>query len=66
MALTTPSTNSYRRIRPHSWSGAFRCWGLDNREASVRVPSDITVAEAEAIAVAILRENALCLYRSTH
>ncbi|KYC35088.1 glutamine synthetase [Scytonema hofmannii PCC 7110] len=40
MALTTPSTNSYRRIRPHSWSGAFRCWGLDNREASVRVPSD--------------------------
>lgn len=40
MALTTPSTNSYRRILPHSWSGAFRCWGLDNREASVRVPSD--------------------------
>ncbi|RCJ28574.1 glutamine synthetase [Nostoc minutum NIES-26] len=39
MALTTPSTNSYRRIRPHSWSGAFRCWGLDNREAAVRVPS---------------------------
>ncbi|AUT00778.1 glutamine synthetase [Nostoc sp. CENA543] len=40
MALTTPSVNSYRRLRPHSWSGAFRCWGLDNREASVRVPSD--------------------------
>ncbi|MGH7999837.1 MAG: glutamine synthetase family protein, partial [Brasilonema sp.] len=39
MALTTPSVNSYRRIRPHSWSGAFRCWGLDNREAAVRVPS---------------------------
>lgn len=40
MAITTPSTNSYRRLRPHSWSGAFRCWGLDNREAAVRVPSD--------------------------
>ncbi|MBN3959225.1 glutamine synthetase family protein [Nostoc sp. NMS8] len=40
MTLTTPSTNSYRRIRPHSWSGAFRCWGLDNREAAVRVPSN--------------------------
>ncbi len=39
MALTTPSTNSYRRIRPHCWSGAFRCWGIDNREAAVRVPS---------------------------
>jgi glutamine synthetase len=40
MALTTPSVNSYRRIRPHAWSGAFRCWGVDNREATVRVPSD--------------------------
>src|SRR5262249_36018838 len=39
MAVTTPSPNSYRRIRPHFWSGAFRCWGLDNREAAVRVPT---------------------------
>lgn len=39
MALTTPTTNSYRRILPHCWSGAFRCWGIDNREAAVRVPS---------------------------
>ncbi|NET60034.1 MAG: glutamine synthetase [Symploca sp. SIO2E6] len=40
MAITTPSTNSYRRIVPHCWSGAFRCWGMDNREAAVRVPSN--------------------------
>jgi glutamine synthetase len=40
MALTTPTTNSYRRIHPHYWSGAFRCWGMDNREAAVRVPSN--------------------------
>ncbi|MGB3510028.1 MAG: glutamine synthetase family protein [Microcoleaceae cyanobacterium] len=40
MALTTPSVNSYRRIRPHFWSGAFRVWGLDNRETAVRVPSN--------------------------
>ena len=39
MAMTTPSTNSYRRIRPHCWSGAFRCWGFDNREAAIRVPT---------------------------
>jgi glutamine synthetase len=39
MALTTPSTNSYRRIRPHCWSGAFRCWGWDNREGAIRVPT---------------------------
>jgi glutamine synthetase len=40
MALTTPSANSYRRLQPHFWSGAFCCWGVDNREAAVRVPSN--------------------------
>jgi len=34
-----PSFNSYHRIVPHYWAGAFTCWGLDNREAPVRVPS---------------------------
>jgi glutamine synthetase len=42
MALTTPSPNSYRRIQPHCWSGAFRAWGLDNREAAIRIPSNPT------------------------
>jgi len=37
--LTAPSFNSYRRISPQTWSGAFRCWGHDNREAPVRAPS---------------------------
>jgi len=37
--LTAPSFNSYRRISPHTWSGAYRCWGHDNREAPVRAPS---------------------------
>ena len=36
-ALTLPSANSYRRIRPHFWAGAFTAWGFDNREAAVRV-----------------------------
>lgn len=40
MTLTTPIPNSYRRILPHCWSGAFRCWGYDNREAAVRVPTN--------------------------
>jgi glutamine synthetase len=38
-ALVAPSTNSYRRLRPRAWSGAYCCWGLDNREAALRVPS---------------------------
>ncbi|MEA5509513.1 glutamine synthetase family protein [Crocosphaera sp. UHCC 0190] len=43
MALTTPSTNSYRRLQPQHWSGAYRCWGYDNREAAVRVPTNATL-----------------------
>lgn len=43
MAITTPSPNSYRRLQPHFWSGAYRCWGIDNREAAVRVPSNSTL-----------------------
>jgi glutamine synthetase len=38
MAFTTPSPNSFKRIRPRFWSGAFTCWGYGNREAAVRVP----------------------------
>jgi glutamine synthetase len=39
VALTASSYNSYRRLKPHMWSSAFGCWGLDNREASVRIAS---------------------------
>ncbi len=38
-ALTVPSVNSYRRLQPGMWAGAYSCYGLDNREASVRVLS---------------------------
>lgn len=40
MALTTPSPNSYRRLRPQCWSGAYQVWGYDNREASIRIPTN--------------------------
>ena len=38
-ALTTPSVNSFRRLQPHYWSSAYTAWGIENREAAVRVPS---------------------------
>lgn len=38
MAITVPSTNSYRRLQPQTWSGNYRCWGYSNRECAVRVP----------------------------
>src|SRR5207344_2874298 len=37
--LTAPSFNSYRRIVPQYWAGAYACWGHDNRGAPIRVPS---------------------------
>jgi glutamine synthetase len=38
-AITCPSVNSYRRLQPQSWSGAFAVYGYDNREAALRVAS---------------------------
>lgn len=39
VAITCPSFNSYRRLQPSSRSGAFVCYGPDNREAAIRVAS---------------------------
>ncbi|WP_329269246.1 glutamine synthetase family protein [Streptomyces sp. NBC_01451] len=39
LALTCASVNSYERLQPGMWSGAHACYGQDNREAAVRVPS---------------------------
>jgi glutamine synthetase len=46
LGLTAPSFNSYRRLQPHFWSSAYVCWGPDNREASIRVPSTFWGLEA--------------------
>ncbi|KAF3962720.1 hypothetical protein CMV_012802 [Castanea mollissima] len=36
MAFTAPVPNSYDRIVPNTWSGAYQCWGKENREAALR------------------------------
>ena len=41
VALTCGSANSYRRLAPRSWSSAYTCWGMDNREAAIRVASPL-------------------------
>src|SRR5499433_3217789 len=38
-ALTCGSVNSYRRLAPQMWSSAYTVYGLDNREAAVRICS---------------------------
>ena len=40
MALASPSPVSYLRLVPSSWSAPFQVWGVENREAALRlVPS---------------------------
>ena len=49
VALTAPSFNSYRRLKPHMWASAFTAWGPDNREAAVRIASPFWEQEAASI-----------------
>src|SRR5512133_1465358 len=56
--LTAPSFNSYRRIVPQYWVGAFVCWGHDNREAPVRVPSLFRGFEEESTNVELKAADA--------
>lgn len=41
VALTAGSVNSYRRLAPQMWASAFSCYGMDNREAAVRICSPL-------------------------
>jgi glutamine synthetase len=38
-ALTAGSVNGFRRLVPGSWAGVHACYGLDNREAAIRLSS---------------------------
>nr|VFK57816.1 MAG: glutamine synthetase [Candidatus Kentron sp. TUN]VFK61095.1 MAG: glutamine synthetase [Candidatus Kentron sp. TUN]VFK66796.1 MAG: glutamine synthetase [Candidatus Kentron sp. TUN] len=49
LALTAPSFNSFRRLKPHSWSSTYTAWGPDNREAAVRVVSGKWDTEADTV-----------------
>jgi glutamine synthetase len=48
LALTCPSFNSYRRLQPHFWSSAYTAWGPDNREGSIRLPSQFSSDKASS------------------
>jgi glutamine synthetase len=58
--LTAPSFNSYHRIVPQYWAGAFTCWGYDNREAPVRVPSLFWGMEEASTNVELKAADASC------
>lgn len=37
LVLGAPSVASYLRLVPQHWAGAYACWGLENREAALRL-----------------------------
>jgi glutamine synthetase len=37
LAVGAPSVASYLRLVPQHWAGAYACWGLENREAALRM-----------------------------
>lgn len=54
-AVTTPSRNSFRRITPGFWSGAYQCWAFENKESPLRVvtpngrPRDVELKTVDAL-----------------
>jgi glutamine synthetase len=58
--LSAPSFNSYHRIVPQFWAGAFVCWGYDNREAPVRVASPFRGSEEASTNAELKAADASC------
>jgi glutamine synthetase len=48
LAFTAPSPVSYHRLGPHHWSTGYRCIGLQNREAALRIVPGISKDPARA------------------
>ncbi|MCP9851243.1 glutamine synthetase family protein [Cyanobium sp. Morenito 9A2] len=47
MALSCPLAVSYQRLAPGTWSAPFQVWGVENREAALRlIPSEADGAAA--------------------
>ena len=53
MAFTAPSPNSYQRLAPGMWASAYGAYGLDNREAAVRLASPVAGRESATANVEI-------------
>ena len=51
LAIGAPTPGSYLRLQPSRWAGAYQIWGVENREAALRLieapPSQLAKANAE-------------------
>jgi glutamine synthetase len=48
LAIGAPSVASYLRLVPSHWAGAYAVWGLENREAALRLVTGATGSRAWA------------------
>jgi glutamine synthetase len=47
-AILAPSASSHLRLVPSRWAGAYRCWGIETREAAIRLIQGLHGTEADA------------------
>jgi len=48
VALSCATVPSYERLQPQHWSGAYQCWGHENREAALRFIRGMMGARAQS------------------
>lgn len=48
LAIGAPSPVSYLRLVPSHWAGVYGCWGLENREAAMRMVTGSAGSESQA------------------
>ena len=53
MAIGAPGVTSYLRHVPSHWAGTYACWGLENREAAMRMVTGSPSASASAANVEV-------------
>jgi glutamine synthetase len=53
MAVGAPSPVSYLRQVPSHWAGVYECWGVENREAAMRVVTGSSGSESWAANVEV-------------
>ncbi|MCF8038738.1 MAG: glutamine synthetase family protein [Desulfohalobiaceae bacterium] len=59
-AFTASTVNSYKRLLPHCWASAYNCWGIDNREAAIRICPGPKGNEASAFNLEIKPADPAC------
>ena len=60
MAFTATSPNSYQRLAPGMWASAYGAYGLDNREAAVRLASPVAGRESATANIELKPVDVTC------